>query len=721
MTIPEPFARLLILVAALAVSACGGAPATSTTPRPPGPTVTAENLLELEQAYWRLDPDDPSRLSLRDSLIAYHASDEAGAIPEDYDQLAARMEAVSAFLRPEDLDRADVPAALAPLAEALVRRGSPRGDEGRVMGALLILSVLDEAEREAHEGERQTIAEWGVDARRGVRNPIERYGALIRVWSHHRLVAPSSAVLERQVELYRQQRNALLHAAEGPERYGPRFSFAQFREAPLIVQRAPLDIAAVYLAYGMLPEALRAVEALGADGGLQQQLRELLSNAQRDDSVGAGALEELAVGYVRARPEITLALCRLGARMHPQDSRFPLCLARVAHQSGRFARSTAWYAEAVRLAPAERDVYDESLSRLEEAIEAGVFQADGNATRRIGESALSILDEREARWPDDEPTVTRAELLLNLGRAEMSQGMAERAERSLRESLTGEVASEAHRELGLLLARLGRTEEAIDHYEEALEETDTPGTEGDAARAEIRERLADTYRMAGDEAQATRHYREALSTWNQIGSRNRQDPLAALVLVRRGVLLDRLGRAPEARAAFRQTLDAAPGWREPYAAILSHLVVSEPSLELAQEVFRRAQFQLTLGEEWKVYFALWVQAVASRASAAPAGDVQQLLADLADSGGWSGQLAAFGQGRLSYEELQAAADDAGQRAEAAFYQGTRLLGAGDIEGARAAFTTVIGTRMVSFYEYAMAQELLRALPALEGESAALER
>ncbi|HBQ14545.1 MAG TPA: hypothetical protein DEF51_26595, partial [Myxococcales bacterium] len=65
-------------------------------------------------------------------------------------------------------------------------------------------------------------------------------------------------------------------------------------------------------------------------------------------------------------------------------------------------------------------------------------------------------------------------------------------------------------------------------------------------------------------------------------------------------------------------------------------------------------------------------------------------------------------------QLVEAADDDGERTEAAFYEGTRRLGAGDVAGARELFQSVLESGMVSFYEYAMAQELLSALPSAEG-------
>ena len=50
----------------------------------------------------------------------------------------------------------------------------------------------------------------------------------------------------------------------------------------------------------------------------------------------------------------------------------------------------------------------------------------------------------------------------------------------------------------------------------------------------------------------------------------------------------------------------------------------------------------------------------------------------------------------------------GERTEAHFYEGVRQLGS-DQAAARALFERVLQTEMVSFYEYAMAQALLRQL------------
>ncbi len=180
--------------------------------------------------------------------------------------------------------------------------------------------------------------------------------------------------------------------------------------------------------------------------------------------------------------------------------------------------------------------------------------------------------------------------------------------------------------------------------------------------------------------------------------------------VRIGVLQRRIGQTESSSDAFRAALEAAPSWREPYAAILAHLVVAEPDPQLAEEVFRRALTGLALEHEWRVYFALWVQSIAARASQPSSEAVVRTLSEQSDEPGWHGRLASFAAGTLTSDQLLAAADDAGQRCEAHFYSGARELAQGDIAAARAHFRAALDTGMISYFEYAMAQELLGTLP-----------
>jgi hypothetical protein len=152
----------------------------------------------------------------------------------------------------------------------------------------------------------------------------------------------------------------------------------------------------------------------------------------------------------------------------------------------------------------------------------------------------------------------------------------------------------------------------------------------------------------------------------------------------------------------------APQWREVYATILSHLVVAEPDPEFASTVWRRAQLQLNLPPEWKVYFTLWLQFIAARAKQAPSPEHTELLRRLGQPANWWGKLASFGAQDISYDDLLTVASSLGEETEAFFYEATRLFVAGDREEANAQLQRVLDTKMVSFYEYEMARKLLLA-------------
>ncbi len=712
----SPVSSRALLLASI-VAACGGpsGPVEHAGSGAP-PAIDAETRQDALRAYARMDPEDPARIAWRDALMAHTAtqSDEHLA-SGDYDAIVHHFAELTELLTPADVAANRVPASVGPVARWIVEHGSPRGDEGRVMGARLLLAAIG-PDGDAHRQERERIATWGREARARIANPMERYGELIQVWEQHDQVAPSPEVSEELARLYVEQRDALamvLSSLEEMERLASpgSMSLPQFRLAEHLVDRAPLDVAAVYLRHGDLEGAIARVAQIpprGGDGQDLARLRQILDSARARNASGAEALGEIAVAFASARPEVAEALCALGLRRFPSDARFPLCLARVAIEQERPGLGTAWYAEVVRVAPANREVYDEALRQLDEVMQAGVFGAEVGQSRAIARSALAILDEHARRWPTAEPAVRRDEILLSLGRAEMSAGNVAEARARLEASLAARDSQEGHLALGLLLERMGLGEEAADHYRAALDQTPERSAEDRAARAELTERLGDAFRTARQEPQARRMYRQALETWDALLEGLRGGGLG-VAQVRRGVLLSRLGDERGAAAAFEAAMEEAPGFREPYATMLSHLVVSAPNLPLAQSVLRRAQYQLHLEPEWRVYFALWVQAIAGRAAAEPEREVALLLGDLSEGEDWSNRLAAFGERTLPYPALREHAENVGQRVEADFYEGARRLASGDEAGARALFEQVLASGLVNFYEYAMGQELLHQL------------
>ena len=82
----------------------------------------------------------------------------------------------------------------------------------------------------------------------------------------------------------------------------------------------------------------------------------------------------------------------------------------------------------------------------------------------------------------------------------------------------------------------------------------------------------------------------------------------------------------------------------------------------------------------------------------------------ADADTWQDDLARYASGRIDAAELQRRAANEGQRVEADFYAGLKLLGDGRPADAKPLLEKVIASDLMGFFEYAMAQELVKTLP-----------
>jgi tetratricopeptide (TPR) repeat protein len=473
------------------------------------------------------------------------------------------------------------------------------------------------------------------------------------------------------------------------------------------VQHTAVSVAAVYLAHGDVASALTHLRSMGSAGGAEDELIEMLESAREPGADGAGALLDLARRYGElGRLDVSRGLCVLGLRESPHDARFYRCMAQSAAREDDYAGAMAWYSEAVRLMPEERVLYDEILEVLSSLMEQGLFGSDAGQTRAIATRASEILEERVKRWPDSPPPVKPEDLYLATGIAEMNAGNATEAEARLRQSLAAKETLSCQLQLGLLLERVGRNDEAAEIYKHALQQaTDARGNSDDPQRAEILERLGDSLRMLGKQQEAQQVYEQGLAIWDRNLSRQKGMRIG-LAHLRRGVLLGRLSRRTDAVSAFEHAMENAPELRETYSTILAYLAVSDPDSVFAHRVFRNAVNQLSLEPEWKVYFALWLRMIAGRTGAGVDAEVSDVLMDLAHGDDWWAKLARFASGQLDYQGLLGSAMGLGERTEAYFYEGARRLGSGDTAGARAMFEQVVHTNMVNFYEFAMAQELL---------------
>ena len=647
--------------------------------------------------YMQMPSSDSRRLALRDRLIATILV-EAQSLADiaDYEGVVSQIERLADVLTPSDFATGVLPHDLEPIGGFIADRGGRLGDEGRVLAAYFLLARLTGEER--YQQSYDEVATWGLEARSQVGEVLPRYGQLLQVWTEHADLTPAPEVLDTLAGLYIARRDAV--SGESSEARGEYGAFTN-----RIWRIAPLDVAAVYLTYGDVESAITHVEAMGPGGDLQIRLLDLLRFAKSPGKDGADATYELVEGFSVARPDVASGLCRASLSRHPKDFRFRRCMARVAADEGRFADATAWYVSAIELAPEMVELYDEALDHLDEFIESRLMDPHPERSNSLARGAEQILAARLERWPDSAPPIAPDQLEFLIGMLEMNAGHIDEAERRFKASIARDENASALLQLGLLLERTGRPKDAEAYYQRALALTPSNTLSDSLRRAEILEHIGSAAGAQGRAGEMKTNYGTALDAWSEaIGLV--EGSTAALVEIRRGVLLDHLGRHDDALDAFHSAMALAPQWREVYATILSHLVVAEPDFEFASTVWRRAQLQLNLPPEWKVYFTLWVQFIAARAEEASNPEHTELLRRLGQPANWWGKLASFGAHDISYDELLTVASSLGEETEALFYEGTRLFVAGNRDEANAQFQRVLDTKMVSFYEYEMARKFL---------------
>ena len=686
--------------------ACGGAvqqrAAQAEPPLRPS-VLTPATFDSAVRRFHTLDRRDPLFEPLRERLVHYLLPGAHEEMAHDgYDGVVETLGKVLDLYTPHEIGRGEIPAALEKLARYLVEKGSQQGDPGRVLSALLVLHLLHPDDAEV-AGYYRRLRRWSLDTESDALGEApERYDGPLRTWEEHARLVPAPEVMERLARLYLDRCQALVEYYRSSER-----RFLAEIGAARSVQKTSIMAAAVFLREGDIASALTHVESIRSTAEVEEELVQTLKLALEGGEMGAGAVLDLAAAYLNAgHREVSLALCRDGLRRNRGDARFPQCLGRIAAGENDYAAAMAWYAKAIELMPDSRPLYDETLKVLNDLIEQDRFDPDPTVVRALARRAKEVLAERIRRWPDSPPLVKPEDLYLLIAVAEMNAGGTEEAEKQLERSIAERESVDALLHLGLLLERTGRGERAEKVYRRALELVQGKSVGAEVQRAETVERVGDALRVAGDAKSAAGNYREALEIWNQV-SPGLEGVHFGLAQVRRGILLNRLGDRIEAGKAFRLAMEYAPGSRETYASILSHLVVAVPDLELGYRAYERAFLQLSLDPQWKVYFSLWLRAIEARAGESLASDIDGVLGSLDGGSEWWAQLARFALGEIDYQQLLARASGVGERAEAHFYQAMHLLAGGDSAAARGLLHRVLETRMVNFYEFVMAQELLR--------------
>jgi len=711
--VSRKIAFLLPVIAAFTLGACGPRPPAK-TPKPPKaapkyePVEIPESVTEaerplLERTLYLMPAKHPDRLALRDRLAESYAASFAARDPADLDGRLALVRSALALHDPSDFTPGNVATALVPMVRWVIESFEPRGEEALVLASHRFL-MLAEPDDARHAESYTELAEWSESVRDTIPDEMDRYGSLIEMYTQMLTLVPDREVVDHLGGILIERHKSVLEFIERLDREGSAFSPFLLRA---LLQEGGLarDMIYIYFLAGDPTGALPRIEGMGSDAGIETEYIDLLKDMSNGEDVAENYFA-LAGLFGNSDPMAGLRACVLARRSDPSDPRFPVCVGRFFERLGRPECAVDFYTEAADAAP-EEEVFVQVMELVRIALfEIHLAEKADDAKRVIG-----VIDElvgKALEHSTDEQgdlALASAHILYTAGEVEFDDGRIDSAVSHFERAM--EIWPDlfpAQMKLAEILHLRQRHEEALKLLEVALRAArKADGEDRHYWSALLHERRGDCYLALGDEGKARREYRASLERWNDVQLSPAQAPEAA---VRQGVLQDRLGNLAESRLAFQLAVRLDPNRRATYAELLSFLVTSG-RLDDATAFYQLAFNQDRIEPMWKIYYSLWIEALAERQGKGKV-DLARGYLEQSDGASWQDQLARYFSGRITYEQLREKAANVGQQVEAEYYSALKLLADGDKGEARKRLEKVLESNLMGFFEYRMAWELMRS-------------
>lgn len=649
----------------------------------------------------------PNRNELRGLVIAHlRAKFDEGLEEDDPSRAWERFSEAVSLYDTSELSPGSVDGSVGEMAELLLAIYEPRGDEARVLGALLVLTVASDTP-ELYLSRYNEIVNWSEEVRQALPSETERILSLVEVFEGVTELVALPDPVNRLSTLYL-ERHRLLQGAFGgmmglqallsPQGRGELQSLLSARG------QSVADIVTLYLRAGNPEEVRRVVSSLspleGRDRELVDATRDLRSERRR-----ASGMAFLASNLGREHPDVAMNLCHQGHRSYPQDALFTQCLAEIYRFLGDHEGALDYY-EATLSNEASAENFERTLEYVAEQMEEQLNNEDTRNARQTHARAERILAAYTERFPSREAPVQAHHLSYLIGLGEFNAGNIDQAVDRLEASVASRPSRAALIQLGIIAERRSEAEQAIRHYRSALDLREGRFGENPLYRAIILTHLADAYALSGRSDRSGTLYAEALVMLDE--AENSLPPATGPEIhLERGFILFKLDREDEGARELELAVTTAPQRRATYGRLLSFYVgrgMVEPALELFRVAFNHSELERT----WKIYYSMWIVGLQRRLNQDPDVTAVRFLETVTGSG-WVERLGRYYAGGLPYEQLVAAAETQGQRAESYYYEAVLQLAQGNSEQGRALLQQVLDTNMMGYYEYEFARLLQEEL------------
>ncbi len=699
----------LCLAASLS-GACASAPHRGTLP--PTGVPAAVTAATLDDARRVLDEQPAGEASLRElraqvtrmlAARAYEAlqsGDTARAIQ--------RLQAALVRYSPDELAHGGLPRDLEAPARALLATSSTRGEEGSALGATRILLALEPPPADARPT-WDRITEWGARNRQDFQRPWVREGELAEIQREVAALIPARDVLDSAAAHIIARREAAAEARNARSELA-HLSFDEVRQLRAGLQRSAAELAMLFLRVGELTQAGERLSSMGA-GAEGSGLATAIRGIARSEG-GADALNDLARQVAPVDHLAAAGVCRVGRQRYASDPRFARCLAAAADRDRDLGLASAHLDAASALRPSDLDSLRDALVETHRWLQSEVGADDVAPGRRAVERARSLLDRWRALAPDRAPAIIEADVEELAAQLELAAGNLPEATAHLERATHATPSSrDAFLTLSEIAWRHGDGPAALHRLDEGVALPLRPSESDSSFRPRFAVRRAQVLSSTGHPDEARAAFGEALAALDAL-ARFAEGRDLAEAQYERALTLQALGREGEVRAALDAALDADPENRS-IAGLSVSFCLGHARWSDALDLSRRARAQLTLEPAWQVYFALWSRLSARLGHLPDDAGATSALTAIATTDDphvpWTTRLAQRAVGRVTHDELLAAAHTRGQRAEALFYDAMSALATGDaVEGARG-LHEVVATETLHYHEYEMAWETLRRL------------
>ncbi len=666
-------------------------------------------IAEQSQNHWikvlyLLPLNHPDRAMLRDRLV-HSMADRFGQLRTD--DLSSRKgiaEEVFALHSARDFQRGQVAVDAKSIAHWLVETYEKRGDEAMVLAGLRLLMLIEPREA-VHQERYRTLTEWSESVRQTISDRQEQLTSLIRLYQKIIRLIPEPETVDRLAELYVERYRLILDRFQSNDALSSALRnlapFEAYRQGQ-ILQTFPINIIHIFFVLGKPAAARLHLEELVSVGAVPVEYIELLDRLDHDQD-RADSFYTLARHLAPIDTRAGLRACILARASDPQDPRFPLCVGSLLERLDCSECALEFYAETAEIAPDE-EMYTEVLTRFKGALtRVHLAEKIAEASRGITLGDKLVAKALELR-PDEDSKLPEAiaELLYQMGEVEFDDGNIPNAIAHLTQ--TYDVLANVPTLLKLAEVYYLKNDfrQAITVLDRASEMKGLSRDTSGFWRAFVLERTADSLSSLGKNAEAEDEYRQALSQWESAKVTAEQ---AATVAIRRGVIFDRLGDAKASKASFEIAVRLNPDRQATYAELLSYLV-TRGHLDLAIQFYRLAYNQDRIEAMWKIYYSLWIEGLSLRMGKGSFEMARNYLMH-SDDDTWQGQIARYFSGKITLDELKAAASNVGQQVEADYYGALLALSEGRKKEARAMLERVVASNLLGFFEYRMARSILQ--------------